>query len=481
MSLKDRILEENRERQKEGQRNGRPAHWPSGGGDEETTSLLAPGGLTDLANSRLFVRMFKKDARHCHVWKKWLVWDGCRWKLDTSGAVERLAKAVADRIWGIARTHDNTALRQHAAQTASARGINAMLSLAASDLSIDVADLDTLPFLLNCPNGTIDLKTGGLRPHRREDKVTKLCPTSFDPDADAPTWHRFLHGVFQGDGELIAFVQKLLGYCVSGDTSEHILAIAHGVGANGKSTLFETFMHVLGDDYAAKAPRDLMLARKADGHPTAVADLFGKRFVAAVETGTGKYLDESLVKEMTGGDTLRARRMREDYWQFIPTHKLLLATNHRPQIRGTDNGIWRRIRLIPFERVFTETEQDKRLAEKLRTEAAGILAWCVRGCREWQQTGLEMPAAVSTATSHYRTGEDVIGRFLAECCIRRGDIRVKFRDLFEAFESWASDNGERVSSKKAFGGYLRDHGIPDKKSGVKWCIGIGLLADEKLD
>jgi putative DNA primase/helicase len=224
-----------------------------------------------------------------------------------------------------------------------------MLDLARSEPGIPILpdQMDTHPWLLNCANGTLDLKRGNLREHQQEDYLTKLCPFEFHPEAKAPTWEKFLMQILVRES-LIRFVQKLMGYSLTGDVSEHILAIFWGVGANGKSTLINAILTVLGEDYAIKANRDLFMARKQDNHPAQLARLFGKRLVVALETHEGARLDEGLVKELTGGDPICARRMREDPWQFVPTHKAILVTNHKPEIRGTDEGIWRRQRLVPF-------------------------------------------------------------------------------------------------------------------------------------
>jgi len=425
-------------------------------------------GRTDLANSRRFVRLHGERVRHCHAWGKWVVWDSTRWALDTDGAVVRLAKSVADSVWAEARECGDTDALKFAARTASDKSIRAFLNLAASDVAVHPEDLDCNGWLLNCPNGTLDLRTGELRAHRREDMLTKITTASYNADAGSFAWDRFLEDVFTVQ-PLIDFMRRLLGYALTGDTREHVLPVFWGRGANGKSTLLESYMHALGPDYSGKATADLLLAKRSDGHPTAIADLHGKRFLACVETGDGRRLNEALVKELTGGDTLKARRMYEDFWQFAPTHKLALCSNHKPTVRGTDLGIWRRLRLIPFVESFTGTRADKTLPDKLKAEADGILAWAVRGCLEWQRGGLTEPDEVQAATAEYRSAEDTIARFLDECCAVTPDAETRGPDLYRRFREWCERGGEHPFSARRFASALEEKGFARRISnGVVW-------------
>jgi putative DNA primase/helicase len=260
---------------------------------------------------------------------------------------------------------------------------------------------------------------------------------------------------------------------LTGLTTEHVLPVAWGSGANGKSTWINALFDVLGGDYSGKAHRDLLLAVKGDRHPTALAWLHGKRFVACIETSEGARLDEALVKEMTGGDTITARKMREDFWTFTPTHKIALVTNHKPTVRGTDHAIWRRLRLIPFTVTFHDDKQDKRLGEKLRAELPGILAWMVQGCLAWQKDGLGDPPEVATATAEYRSGEDRLGAFLVDRCQLNPELRVKTSDLYAAFREWSKTNGEQETSAKGFGNAMAERGF-GKDAGKRWYLGLAL-------
>jgi putative DNA primase/helicase len=315
----------------------------------------------------------------------------------------------------------------------SKNGIRNMEAMAKSELAIGTDELDTEPWLFNVLNGTIDLRTGEIREHRKEDFITKLAPVTFDPAAECPRWMEFLQTIFDGNEELIGYMQRLVGYCLTGVTEEHILPFLHGTGANGKSTLCETILKLMGPDYAMKAAPDLLMAKRLETHPTERADLFGKRFVACIETEEGRRMAEALVKELTGGDRVRARRMREDFWEFTPTHHVWLVGNHKPTVIGTDHGIWRRIKLIPFDVVIPEADQDKKLPAKLVGELPGILNWAIAGCLDWQQGGMREPDIVRAATTQYSAEMDEVGQFIDEYC-EVGDFLASAGDLFKDFQ-----------------------------------------------
>jgi putative DNA primase/helicase len=458
---------------------------------EEGGELPPTCDLSDLGNARLLVELHGNEIRYCHVWKKWLVWDGKRWRIDDTGAVERLAKHVADERWRTAQETGDKEFREFAADSASSKYITAMLKLAQSEPGIPVLpnELDRNPWLLNCNNGVVDLRTGLREKHRREDLITKLCPTEFDPDAASYDFDRFMEAIFKGEQALIDFLQRLFGYGVTGDVREQILAILWGGGSNGKSTLLNAVMDAVGTDYCLKAVADLLMVKHNESHPTERADLFGMRMVVCTETADGRGMNEALVKELTGGDKVRARRMREDFWEFDPTHKPILCTNHKPKVRGNDHAIWRRLVLVPFEVQFwnpdkgesgaDELRQDKGLPAKLKREAAGILAWLVRGCLEWQRTGLRIPEAVRTATTNYRDEHDMVEMFIADRCIKSPMCRVRYSELYAAHQAWCEALGERAVSLRAFGEAITEKGYEKKESGGIWYLGIGLQADSQ--
>jgi P4 family phage/plasmid primase-like protien len=448
-----------------------------------TGTKLTVRNCTDLGNAERFSEQHGADVRFSHVWSKWLAWDGRRWAIDTTGEIPRRAKRTARSIWAEAVRAPKRELRERLGQWASSSEkrdrINAMIALASSEQPIPIAveQLDADPYLFNVENGTIDLRTGELREHRREDFLTKVCklkyPTS--PGIDPDLWLEFLDRIFASNAKLIRFVRQLAGVAMLGEVQEHVLPIFYGSGANGKSVWLETICGVFGEDYAMKAPPGLLITSKGDRHPTELADLHGKRFVAAVESEEHGRLSEALVKELTGGDSIRARRMREDFWQFKPSHTVVLATNHKPTIRGTDHGIWRRIRLVPFAVRIPDHEQDKQLSNKLRSEWAAILRWCVAGCLDWQRNGLVAPDEVVSATSDYRSDMDVMGEFVDECCCVGPSEDVKASSLFARYKSWGEERGEYIETQTRFGTRLAERGFQkDKRSGRIWYRGIGL-------
>ena len=441
-----------------------------------------PENLTDLGNAGRFVRMHRGNVRFCYPWGRWFVWMGTHWAVDDTGEIYRRAKETVRAIYREADQCEDesrrVALAKHAGRCEAEGKLKAMLAMAESEPGIPVLpdDLDRDPWLLNVQNGTLDLKTGQLGPHRREDFITKCIPVSYHPDAECPTWLAFLHRIFEGNGPLIEFVRRAIGYCLTGDTSEQCLFLCYGRGENGKTTKLQTILGLMAD-YARKTPTETLMVRRGEAIPNDVARLRGARFVAAVEAEEGRRLAESLVKELTGGDTIAARFMRAEWFEFLPQFKLWLATNHKPRIVGTDRAIWRRIRLIPFNVTIPKVEQDRHLAEKLREEWPGILAWAVEGCLAWQRHGLEEPEEVTRATEEYRAEQDVIGAFLEECCYEDSTASALARDLFGAYRTWAEQNGEKLTTQKDFGGRLGERGFVrgTGAGNVKKWLGVGLL------
>ena len=408
------------------------------------------------------------------------MWDGKRWIKDDTGEVYRLAKETVASIYreAAAAPDEETrkALAKHALRSESGAKIREMIYLARPEVPVMPEDLDASADLLNTENGTVDLRSGELREHRREDLITKIAPVAYRPGAAAPAWEAFLERVLP-NAELRAFVQRASGYSATGDTSEQCMFINHGAGANGKSTFQEAIATALGD-YAMRAPTEMLLTKRSGGVPNDVARLKGARFVAASETEEGRRLAESLVKDLTGQDTITARFMRGEFFDFRPTHKLWLSTNHKPEIRGTDNAIWRRIRLIPWSVTIPAAEQDKKLPEKLHGELPGVLAWIVRGGLEWRRGGLRAPEEVRWATVEYRTEMDVLAAFLDECCILRSDAMAFAKALYTAYKEWCEANGEHAEKQRRFGMRLTERGLRREKVGglFRW-YGIGLRHD----
>ena len=436
--------------------------------------------LTDLGNARRMVRLHGASLRYCGAWKRWLIWDGTRWSVDDTGAVERRAKETVAQMYldasAIGDGQERGALVRWALHSESRTRLTAMIDLAKSEpgMAISPDQLDQDPMLLNVSNGTIDLRTGTLHPHLGEDLITKLAPVTYDVNATSPTWDRFLAQIMSGNDGLVRFLQKAVGYALTGDTSEQVIIILHGGGANGKSTFLNTVAAVLGD-YARQTPVETLLATRRTGIPNDLARLNGARFVTAAEAEHGHRMAEGLVKQITGGDKVAARFLYAEFFEFVPTFKVFLATNHKPLIEGTNYAIWRRIRLVPFTVRIPEAEQDKALASKLRQELPGILRWAVEGCLAWQREGLDIPPEVQTATAAYREDMDPIGIFMKDCCVLDAAAQTRAGALYDAYGGWCKANGEECMSPTVFGTRFQEQGFEkDRDNRGRFYRGLAL-------
>jgi putative DNA primase/helicase len=422
--------------------------------------------LTDIGNAQYFADRDGPDLRYNHLSRKWLTWDDKRWKEDSTGEIMSKAKEAACAMMETANRIPVEDKRRdeaikHAYKTQYENRLNAMISLARSEEGIPVIpdQLDTDPWLLNVQNGTLELQTAVLRPHRREDLLTKIIPVSYDVNATCPTWDRFLQRITDGDSELMRFLQKAVGYSLTGDASEQVIFIFFGTGANGKSTFISTIQNLLGD-YAKQTSTETLLVKRGNGIPNDVARLRGARFVSAVESEGERQLAETLVKQLTGGDKISARFLYGEFFDFEPTFKLFLAANHKPTIKGSDYAIWRRIRLIPFSVTIPPEERDKSLMEKLKKEMPGILRWAVDGCLLWQKEGLQAPEIVQATTAAYRSEMNTIGDFISECCEVRKGAKTAFRNLYSVYCSWSAKNQDDRIGKKEFARCLDECGFP---------------------
>lgn len=443
--------------------------------------------LTELGNARRLVRQAGADIRFCSA-LGWLTYDGIRWRPDDTGEVERRAKQTVMNLYreaaGELHKEARDALVAHGRKSETNHQLTAMVDLAKSEptVPVRVSDLDRDPWALNLLNGTLDLGTGTLRPHRRKDLITKLAPVAYDPDATCPLWLHFLDYIMESNTNLISFIQRMFGLCLTAVTTEQVLFMLYGTGANGKSTAVNTFLALLGD-YGRMAAPGLLLRRRHEAHPTERADLYGSRLVASVEIDQGRALAEALVKEMTGGERMKGRLMRRDFFEWEPTHKLLLCCNHRPAIKGTDNAIWRRIRLIPFTVAIPPGEQDKDLRRKLAGELPGILRWAVEGCLAWQHDGLGVPDEVVMATDAYRAGMDVLGAFLNERTYQGPSATCTVKALYDTYKAWCEANGERAESKNNLSTLLAERGCTPKRrhGGQRLWEGLGMLSESEGD
>lgn len=438
---------------------------------------------SDLGNARRFVERHGGDV-HYVPGLGWLTWDCRRWRRDETGEVMRRAKEISHVIRAEALKQPGALTRkklfQWALRTESRPRLEALLALAQTEpgIMLPVDKLDTDPWLLNVRNGTLHLRTGELLPNRRADLLTKLSPVDYDAAAACPRFQRFLMQIMGGNGPMIQFLQRSIGYALTGLTIEHALFILHGTGANGKSTLLETLRYVLGD-YAMQADPSTFLAHGPDAIRNDVARLRGARFISAVEVNAGRRLDEPLVKQITGGDTITARFLYHEPFEFSFTGKVFLGCNHRPEIRGADVGMWRRIRLVPFEVTIPPREQDRHLLDSLKGEAAGILRWAIQGCLAWQRDGLGAPPDVRDATMAYREQSDALAGFLAERCTRDDpEATCEIARLYEAYRNWVDSAGERGASRRRFEQMLAERGFKIVQApGMKICRGVTLRGE----
>lgn len=438
--------------------------------------------FTDIGNARWFAELFKDRLKFCHNIGSWFIWDGVRYKMDEQEQVLRFAtQAVQEMVKTAAELDDSDmrkALLKHATRTEGYARIKAMVELARHLLSVHVDELDNDKWLLNVNNGVLDLKTGELLPHDCRRSITKLAPVTYDPEATCEIFAKFLSDVFDGNQNIIDFMQRFLGYCLTGDTSEQQMGIAWGaLGSNGKSTLFELIQDLLGD-YAENTPAETFMAKKHDGIPNDIARLRGARFVSASETREGRMLNAALVKQVTGQDRITARFLRQEFFTFVPDFKLVLLTNHKPRISGDDKALGRRLLLVPFTQRFEGAKKDKKMPEKLRKELSGVLNWCLEGCLQWQEQGLCPPEEVVEATKEYQEENDVITNWIEECCIQKFEAKTAISVLYTNFCNWCGGAGERATfNKNAFTQKLVDKGYSrcrDAK-GDKALQGIGLL------
>ena len=448
----------------------------------DTADPLPDEPKTELGYARRLIEVRGGELRYIPAWRRWLVWDGRRWAHDTTGKAARWMKIIARDITNDALAIDDDQQRRAALSLArrgeSAAGVSGALTLAGTEekIALDPGDLDRDPCLLNCANGTLDLRTGELRGHDPDDLITKMTGAAFDPDAEGPAFTAFLDRV-QPDAEMRDYLARLIGHTLEGKVLEHILPIFHGDGANGKGTFTGAILAALGD-YADAADPDLLNAKTFDAHPTGVADLFGLRLAVLHESDYGRRLAEGTVKRLTGGDRLKARRMREDFWHFEPSHTFVMLSNHKPVVTGQDEGIWRRLRLVPWDVVIPSEERDDRLGEALRLESDHVLAWLVRGYQDWREHGFADPEQVISATAAYRASSDDLGRFIDQRCMTGPGFHVRSSELYAAWVKWCATEGVEAGSNKAFTEQLQNRGFDTRHSrvGTVW-DGIG-LSDE---
>jgi putative DNA primase/helicase len=416
-----------------------------------------PPEFSDEALALRFAERHAFDLRFVAAWGKWLSWTGNHWKFDDTLHAFDLARHICREV---AAGCNNKA--KIASAIASSKTVAAVERLAKSDrrLAATIDQWDAEPWLLNTPEGVVDLRTGRRRAHNPADHMTKIAAVG--PRGDCPRFLGFLDKITGGDAELKVYIRRMLGYSLTGDTREHALFFAYGTGANGKSVLLSTVAGILGD-YHRSAPIETFTASNTDRHPTDLAGLRGARLVTATETEEGRRWAEARIKQLTGGDVVSARFMRQDFFEFRPTFKLVIAGNHKPSLQSVDEAIRRRFHLVPFAVTIPPEERDGELTEKLKAEWPGILAWMIEGALEWQTEGLRPPSAVTDATAAYLEAEDAIGAWIDDRCERDPKAWEQSLTLFASWTQWAEASGEYAGSAKRFSQMLESRGFVKQK------------------
>lgn len=434
-----------------------------GGAPAETETIPAVYSYDDTGNAHRFVDGNLGDIRYNHIDKVWMCWDGRRWAEDQTGEIKRKAdkmllqmeKELADDPY----RKDIADFRRHLTRSRSSRSKNAFIEEAKHLEGVPIlpAQLDKYPSAFNVLNGVISLKTGVCKPHSREYMISKLADVSYDEGADCPTWKRFLRDITDGDEELILYMQRMMGYCLTALTSEQCVFFLYGNGSNGKSTFVDTISAIMGDYAMACQPETVMMRDKTNTARADIARLRNARLVTTYEPNEGARLDEGIVKQLTGGDKVTARFLYGKDFEFRPEFKILMATNYKPNIKGMDQGIWRRIRLIPFTVEITPDRQDKQLPQKLRKEYPGILNWAIAGAVAWYKEGMPPCKAVEGAVQEYRSEMDRVQQFVDDCLVKSDTASIQASTLYQCYKGWCQEQGDRfpIGSVKFYGEFKK--------------------------
>lgn len=445
--------------------------------------------LTDMGNAERLAERYGHAIRYCHDRKRWLVWNGMVWEWDSGAKIGILAKLTVRSIYHEAGDNDDKERRSdiasHAKKSESDHRINAMISLAQSEpcIPIEITELDTNPWILNCLNGTLDLKTGELYPHNPDDLSTIIIPVEYKPDAECPMWLEFIKWATGGDDDLATYLQRAIGYSLTGDISEQIMFFLFGLGLNGKST-FTMTIRTLMAGYAIRLDADdLMIKdRKSSGPKESLANLLKKRYVLGSEVRDGRRLDVGQLKDWTGGETVKADRKWEHQFEFMPTFKLWLYGNKKPTIADNSLAVWRRVKMVEFKQTVPESKVNKDLAKDLETELPGILAWAVQGCLDWQREGFNDAQAVRDATETYRHEQDALRDFIDDCCSTEPSDKELKSELRKSYEAWCIENKVDTLGQKPFKASLEERGITSFRGTANkhYWKGIRLLTEEEL-
>jgi len=429
---------------------------------EVATVNQSSTALSDADQSDKFAQQFGDKARFCHqIGKggKWYVWNGKQWAIDETKEVRLLAeKSIRANVSLFPAPFGSF-------YSLSTARIKSVVELAASKITINKKELDADPWMFNCANGVIDLRTGKLLSHDPKLKLSCISPATYNSNAQCPLFLKYLDQVTLGRKNLITFLQRFAGYCLTGITREHCFVILSGRGRNGKGTFKDVLNYILGD-YASALTSACLMVQKYDGIPNELAGIEGKRLIVASETNENRQLDEAKIKELTGGDLIKARFLHREWFTYETTYKICLLTNNKPLIKGSDEGIWSRIRVIPFDLFLKPEERDVQLQDKLKAEASGILNWMLQGCKEWQESGLTLPDEVKYTTEGYRNDMDYISAFLAECIVHIPGKIIPKSIMHEKFCEWyAQDRDGAIPTKQELGKRLKLQGLDDDRSG----------------
>ncbi|WP_367899796.1 phage/plasmid primase, P4 family [Bacillus pseudomycoides] len=408
----------------------------------------------------------------------WFIWDGKRWKLDMKKEIERITAKVLRSLYKSEDESEMKWARMCERRNIRMNSIKDLMPLVPGERE----DFDRHKYLFNVENGIINLKTGKLQPHDREIGLTKITNIAFDENAKCPTWLAFLDQIFLGDQDLVEYMQRLIGYSLTGDISEQIMMFLVGGGSNGKSTFINTIKDLMGE-YGKQAKADTFIKKKDTGANNDIARLVGARFVSAIESEEGEKLSESFVKQITGGEPVLARFLRQEYFEFVPEFKVFFTTNHKPVIGGLDEGIWRRVKLIPFNLNLPAHKRDKRLPEKLSLEMPGILNWAIEGCMKWQKGKLKEPKVVAEATGQYKEDMDILAPFLDEVCYideqENEAIRIEAKELYNVYDNWCFKSGERSLGNRSFYRMLETKGFGKAKGTGNKTFLTGITLNER--
>ena len=442
--------------------------------------------LTDTGNAERLVRRHGDKLRFMGARGQWIVWDGKHWRLDNKSHqsyITDTTRTIAQEAAAVDDPDLADALRQHSRRSESASAIRSMEFIGARMLSVDPNEMDTYPFLFNCLNGILDLKTMELHDHDPAMMMQCLANVTYDPEATCPRWDQFVLEVMSGDQEMVDFLQRIFGYAMTGSTAEEVMFFFYGAGRNGKTKFLEVIREIMGS-YSEVASMGTLIEDplKRAGPSNDVAKLAHARYVTYSETSIGQHLNEGLIKSLTGGDVITARFLHREFFTFSPGFKLFMISNHKPRVKGGDDGIWSRILLIPFLKKFEGENQDKNILEALVKEKSGILNWMIKGCQKWLESGLQVADSCKKATLQYEYDSDLIGQFVESEIVQMPNCRETIADMYEIYRMWCEKTGENAFTKRNFNVRLEEKGFKKIIAGknVRYWDGIAFKGKAEL-